>query len=371
MTVSPPDLRLRTMRQPAQQPPDAVGFVDSLLRDATAADASDVHLTPGPDGVDVRRRVDGLLLPPERVDVELGRAATTRLMVLAHLLTYRPDVPQEGRATLDVDGVRVEARVSVIPTLHGLRCAVRLPTRGHTLGDLDSLDLPPAARAGLDDFAASDGGLLIVTGPAGSGKTTTVHALLAHLARLRPELSIVSLEDPVERHVPGIAQVEVSAFGELTYERALRSILRQDPQVLALGEVRDAATATLAVQAALSGHRLVCTMHAATPGGAVARLLEMGLEPYQITSSLVAVLNQRLLRRGDGDGYRGRAPIATWTPLDAAVRRAVLDRADAATIDVSATGPTLRDAANDRVARGATDEAEVTRVLGALSSARH
>src|SRR5690348_9918367 len=127
--------------------------------------------------------------------------------------------------------------------------------------------------------------MLVVTGPAGSGKTTTLYALLDHIARSSPGLSIITLEDPVERHLAGVTQIEVKPFGELTYERALRSILRQDPQVLMLGEIRDAATASLAVQAALSGHRLVCTLHAATPGGAVARLLEMGLEPYRITSA--------------------------------------------------------------------------------------
>lgn len=349
------------MRPP---PIDVVGYVDALLRGAVASDASDLHLTPAADGVDVRRRVDGMLLPPERIDAELGRGAVTRLMVLARLLTYRPDVPQEGRATIDVDGGSVEARISVIPTVNGLRCAVRLPTRGQALNDLNALGLPAEVRAGLDRFAAADSGLLVVTGPAGSGKTTTVHALLAHLARTRPELSIVSLEDPVERRVDGIAQVEVSAFGELTYERALRSILRQDPQVLALGEVRDAATATLAVQAALSGHRLVCTMHAATPGGAVARLLEMGIEPYRITSALLAVLNQRLLRRRIDDAYRGRLPIATWTPLDAEMRRAILAGADAAAIDAVTTGRSLRDAADACVAAGSTDAAEVSRVLG-------
>ena len=344
---------------------DVVGYVDALLRGAVADDASDVHLTPAETGVDVRRRVDGMLLPPERIEAELGRGAVTRLMVLARLLTYRPDVPQEGRATIDLDGRSIEARISVIPTVNGLRCAVRLPTRGHALIDLDALGLPVDVRAGLDRFAAADSGLLVVTGPAGSGKTTTVHALLAHVARTRPELSIVSLEDPVERRLDGVAQVEVSAFGELTYERALRSILRQDPQVLALGEVRDAATATLAVQAALSGHRLVCTMHAATAGGAVARLLEMAIEPYRITSALVAVLNQRLLRRRVGDSYRGRLPIATCTPVDAEMRRAILAHADAATIDAAAIGRSLREAAAARVAEGATDAAEVDRVLGA------
>ena len=343
---------------------DAVGFVDALLDEAIASGASDVHLTPDVDHVVVRRRVDGLLLPPTRVEAALGRAAVTRLMVLAKLLTYRPDVPQEGRATVAVHGLSYELRISVIPTVHGIRCAVRLPTRDASLDRLDALGLPPDVLAGLSRFAAADGGLVIVTGPAGSGKTTTVHAFLAHLVRERPELSIVSLEDPVERRVAGVAQIEVSAFGELTYERALRSILRQDPQVLALGEVRDAATATLAIQAALSGHRLICTLHAASAGGAVARLLEMGLEPYRITSALTAVCNQRLLRRRDGDHYRGRLPIATWTSLSSTLRAAILSGRDAASLDLAASGQTLADAAATLIDAGVTDAAEVARVLG-------
>src|SRR5207237_4547246 len=157
--------------------------------------------------------------------------------------------------------------------------------------------LPTSVLQALKNFAASDSGMLLVSGPAGSGKTTTIYALLQHISSVSPGLSLVSLEDPVERDIPGVTQIEVSPFGQLTYERALRSILRQDPQVLMLGEIRDAETASLAIQAALSGHRLICTLHAATPGGAVARLLEMGLEPYRITSALYGVIAQRLLRK--------------------------------------------------------------------------
>src|SRR5205085_3489143 len=144
-----------------------------------------------------------------------------------------------------------------------------------------------------------------------------------------PGLSVISLEDPVERHVPGVTQIEVKPFGELTYERALRSILRQDPQVLALGEIRDAATASLALQATLSGHRLICTLHAASPGGAIARLFEMGMEPYQITSAIFGVVAQRLLRRRQGDSYKGRVPIAEIALMNPALRQAILQRSDA------------------------------------------
>jgi general secretion pathway protein E len=232
--------------------------------------------------------------------------------------------------------------------------------------------------------------MLIVTGPAGSGKTTTIYALLQHIAEIsRGSTSIVALEDPVERDIAGVTQIEVSPFGQLTYERALRSILRQDPQVLMLGEIRDAATATLAVQAALSGHRLFCTMHAATPAGAIARLFEMGLEPYQITSALYGVVAQRLVRRlsvawaprpreqeaeptvGEPPTprYVGRVPVAEIVTIDAALRAAILTRADIDALtciyNKQPGYASLRDAANDLVKRNLTDTAEVTRVLGA------
>jgi general secretion pathway protein E len=351
-------------------PTDVISHVDALLADAAARHASDIHLTPERDGVAQRLRIDGMLAPATLLPTELGRSVVTRLMVMAKLLTYRLDVPQEGRATVRLAGAPFELRISVIPTVNGLRCAVRLPALGGVPETLESLGLSEISLAGLRRFVGSDGGLLIVTGPAGSGKTTTVYALLRHFLANRPELSVVSLEDPVEREVPGVAQVEVSSFGQLTYERAVRSMLRQDPQVLALGEVRDAATASVAVAAALSGHRLVCTMHAASAGGAIARLIEMNVEPYQITSALSAVLNQRLVRRRSPDGtYTGRTPIATFTVLGPELRRATLDRADADALErvARAAGTSsLRDDARRLVDADVTDEAEISRVLGEI-----
>jgi general secretion pathway protein E len=310
-------------------------------------------------------------------------------MVLAHLLTYRLDIPQEGRLTIDVPRaadcprsdfsraerdadapITLDLRLAVMPTAHGLRAAVRLPAELTQPRTLEDLSLPPQVAEGLRRFAASDQGMLIVTGPAGSGKTTTIYALLRHIADTSPGLSIITLEDPVERHLPGVTQIEVKPFGELTYERALRSILRQDPQVLMLGEIRDAATASLALQAALSGHRLVCTLHAGTPGGAVARLVEMGMEPYQITSSLLGVVAQRLLRRRNpsGAGYLGRTPVAEFAPLEEESRQAVLRRADAGTLDrLFSEQPghvTLRQSAATLVVKGVTNAEEVARVLG-------
>jgi general secretion pathway protein E len=241
--------------------------------------------------------------------------------------------------------------------------------------------------------------MLIVTGPAGSGKTTTLYALLRHIVDTSPGTSVIALEDPVERDLPGVTQIEVSPFGELTYEKALRSILRQDPQVLMLGEIRDADVATLAVQAALSGHRLCFTLHAATPATAISRLLEMGLEPYQVTSSLYGVLAQRLLRRratavpqlvgqtflsarvepsahqpvsasasGSTSHYQGRFPIAEFARSTAELRQAILDRTDADqlanTLRADPHYQTLRQSADEAVKAGLTDAAEVARALG-------
>jgi type II secretory ATPase GspE/PulE/Tfp pilus assembly ATPase PilB-like protein len=184
----------------------------------------------------------------------------------------------------------------------------------------------------------------------------------------QPGQSIVTLEDPVERDLPGVTQIQVQPFGQLTYERALRSILRQDPQVLMLGEIRDAATASLAVQAALTGHKLLCTMHAPTAAGVIARLLEMSIEPYQISSALTGVLSQRLLRRRDGDGYKGRMPAAEWVTVDDALRRLIADRADA-TMLASAYQrqegyESIETIAQSFVAAGITDSSEKRRVLG-------
>jgi general secretion pathway protein E len=349
---------------------DARRLVDHLLEQAVRQRASDLHVEPIAGGYDARLRIDGVLQPVRRFDSETGRSIVSRLMVMAQLLTYRLDIPQEGRLQITVasENRPLELRVAVIPTTHGLRAAVRLPAELVQPRGLEQLDLPPRVLEGVRRFAQGDVGMLILNGPAGSGKTTTIYALLEHIAQTQPGVSIISLEDPVERDIPGVTQIEVSPFGQLTYERALKSILRQDPQVLMLGEIRDAATASLAVQAALSGHRLICTLHASEPAGAIARLIEMGLEAHQINSAVYAVVSQRLLRRRSGNVYAGRVPVAEIGVMDAEVRQAVLSRGDASSIRNAfakqATFVTMREVAGELVARGVTDEVEVERVLG-------
>lgn len=343
--------------------------VSELLAQAVRRRASDIHLEPTAQGYEIRYRIDGMLSTIAHIDTESGRAMVGRLMVMAQLLTYRLDVPQEGRLQFNGAGEQpLDLRLAVMPTSHGLRAAVRMPAELLQPGGLEELNLPDGVLQGLKRFANADSGMLIFTGPAGSGKTTTIYALLGYIAKNHPGLSIIALEDPVERDVPGVTQIEVRPFGELTYERALRSILRQDPQVLMLGEIRDGATAALAVQAALSGHRLLCTLHASDPAGAIARLLEMGIEPYQITSAIYGIVAQRLLRRKSGEGYSGRVPVAEFVVIDDVLRAEILRRADAATLrhvyEEQENYLSMRKVADGLAARGVTDSKEVERVLG-------
>jgi general secretion pathway protein E len=350
---------------------DVRPLVEALLGEALRQRASDIHVEPALDGWEARFRIDGMLQTRRNLEPAVGRAVVSRLMVMARLLTYRLDVPQEGRLSIPADSPdrSVELRLSVMPTIHGLRAAVRMPAEHVQPAVLEDLDLPAGVLKGMADFIAADCGMMILTGPAGSGKTTTIYALLRRIQQADHGLSIVALEDPVERDLPGVTQIEVSPFGSLTYEKALRSILRQDPQVLMLGEIRDAATASLAVQAALSGHRLVTALHAASPAGALARLLEMGIEPYQITSSVFSIVAQRLIRRrsANGDGYHGRAPLAEFVAMDRALKKAVLDRGDADALADAYRGQpgyrTLHDVGQLLLQQGITDEAELARVI--------
>ena len=360
--------------------PDIRPHVDRLLACAVDAGASDIHLEPVPAGYEVKLRIDGLLQAMETCEVPIGRAMVNRLMIMAHLLTYHLDVPQEGRVAANVPPHgTLELRLSIIPTRHGSRAVLRLPAELIQSHGLHDLNLPPLVVQQLQLFAHSESGMLAVTGPAGSGKTTTVYALLAHIVQQCPGQSIVSLEDPVERDIPGVTQIEITPYGEMDYARAMRSLLRQDPQVLALGEIRDAASASLAMQAALTGHRLICTMHAGSPAGALRRWCEMGIEPHQISSAVSGLLTQRLLRRKAGPEsdpgrenvgaiYRGRIPIAQFAVMDAPLRKALLRDGDLMELEKALTGQKnylpLRQVAAEYVNSGVTDQAEVDRVLG-------
>jgi type II secretory ATPase GspE/PulE/Tfp pilus assembly ATPase PilB-like protein len=396
-----------------QWPQHVSELVDVLLDQAARAGASDVHFEPNQTSLFVRMRIDGVLQTVATLPRELAGNVVARLKVLAELLTYRLDVPQEGRARRR-DPQPSDMRVSTFPTIHGERAVVRLfdPT-GHVL-DLEELGLPQSIVPVLESALAETSGVLLLTGPGGSGKTTTIYACLRHLVRAsHGGRHIVTLEDPVEIALEHVSQSQMHPASGFDFARGLRSVLRQDPEVIMIGEIRDRETAQIAIEAGLTGHLVISTVHSGSACGVVGRLLEMGIEPHLITSSLKAVMGQRLLRRlctscarpadvagpkrsvarnrGSGPtlradpatpvrdweavgcegcfgtGYRGRRLIAEVLVVNETVRGAILDRCDTNELErrLDVRGhASLRRAAADALAAGEVSLEEVERVLG-------
>jgi type II secretory ATPase GspE/PulE/Tfp pilus assembly ATPase PilB-like protein len=363
-------------------------IVDLILADAVRRAASDVHLEPSHRAVEIRYRLDGVMQPAAMLSRELAPNLVARLKVLAELLTYRVDIPQEGSIRQAASRFGTDLRVSTFPTIHGERVVVRIFESTEEALDLNQLGLAPELRTGLVDLLREREGAILLTGPSGSGKTTTIYACLRYLVRTQGwGRHIVTIEDPVERVIEGISQSQVRPGTEFDFARGLRSLLRQDPEVIMIGEVRDRETAETAIQAALTGHLVFSTLHAGSACGVVSRLLDMGIEPYLLTSALKGVLNQRLLRRlceacrcengsewvapgcerCTGTGYRGRVLVAELLRLEEALRRAILDRSDTRTLEAAAAQgarQSIGDAADQAVAAGLTSLHEVERVFG-------
>jgi type II secretory ATPase GspE/PulE/Tfp pilus assembly ATPase PilB-like protein len=380
------------------RPQYATEVVDRVLAAAVRSGASDVHLQPVENGLELRWRIDGVLQAVATLDRQGAPNVVARLKVLADLLTYRNDVPQEGR----IRGAagQVEMRLSTFPTLHGEKAVVRLFAGPGRYLRLDDLGLPDEVGRALSGLLDETSGAIVLSGPAGSGKTTTIYACLREQAgRSAGTRSLTTLEDPIEAAIDGVSQSQVNPAVGLTLEAGLRALLRQDPEVIAIGEIRDRGTAEIALQAALTGHLTLTTFHAGSACEVVGRLLDMGIEPYVIRSGLRAVVAQRLVRRlcaacsvpSDavedrlgldvrrarlargceacrGTGYAGRIVLAELLlPDREAVGRAVLARADVRRLEAVAVeaGMTTRwDRALQAVEDGRTSPAEVRRVLG-------
>jgi type II secretory ATPase GspE/PulE/Tfp pilus assembly ATPase PilB-like protein len=380
---------------PKNKAQDVVALVDNLLEGAMNAGASDIHFEPTGAELVVKYRLDGVLETVEKLPKFLSENIIARLKVLGGLLTYRNDIPQEGRIEItghNSQGV-LDERLAVFPTIHGQRAVVRIFYQHRNLTELQQLGFSEAVYKTLKSVAFKNQGLLLLTGPAGSGKSTTLAAMLRFILRNFPGKSIVTLEDPVEIRVEGVTQVQITPFGEMTFPTALRSLLRQDPQVLMIGEIRDAETAKIAIEAALTGHFLMSTMHSGMPAAGFLRLLEMGIEPYQVTSSVCAILNQRLVRKlcdkckkknektatfeivGCKDclnaGYKGRVLISEIVELNSELRKAIAQKTDLEKLEtlLKNQGHTNMLADGKRLIReGVTTVDELNRVCGMLES---
>lgn len=286
------------VRDLATQPP-VVRYLNLLVRDAHDAGASDIHLEATRAGLSARFRIDGALVPALEPPPELHHAIVSRVKLLAELDIAERRRPQDGRIRVRLESRELDLRVSTVPTMFGESVVLRLLDRGGRPVELSELGMPSELLTDVERLAAKPHGMLLVTGPTGSGKTTTLYACLAQRDQSREK--IVTVEDPVEYQLAGITQIPVHRQAGVTFGAALRSLLRQDPDVMMIGEMRDPETAEIAVQAAMTGHLVFSTLHTNDAIGAVARLLDLGIPEYLIASTLEGVLAQRLVRRICGD----------------------------------------------------------------------
>jgi len=386
----------------------AVRLVDLVLFEALLRGASDVHVQPVRDKTLVRYRLDGALHTVRELPGSLASAVVSRIKVMARLDVAERRAPQDGRATVTVGGAagsqsgrRVDLRISTLPSTYGERVVIRLldPGRSPHLTSFAALGMPPAVERAYLVQVSRTSGIVLSTGPTGSGKTTTLYATLAWISSTNAggsargcELNMMTIEDPVEYDLSGagslaigtglsISQTQVDPKKGVTFAAGLRHILRQDPDVIMVGEIRDEETARIAVQASLTGHLVLSTLHTNDAPSAVARLLDLGVEPFLVTSSLSAVLAQRLVRkvhrdcRGAGcagclgTGFKGRAGVFELLVLDSAIRELVGRRASSVQIKDAARAAgmvTLKEAGAALVREGITTAEEVARVVEAL-----
>jgi general secretion pathway protein E len=396
------DSDLQRLRDIAGGAP-VIRWVDQMFESAVAAGASDIHLEPGSRGMRVRLRVDGHLreIPPP--DASLTEATTSRIKILAKLDIAERRLPQDGRTRITIQGREIDLRIATSPTLHGEGAVLRLLDKSGAVLSLDLLGLSPDTVEKIRRSIRRPNGVTLVTGPTGSGKTTTLYSALRDI--LSPEMKFVSVEDPIEYQIDGVSQIQVRPTIDLTFAKVLRSILRQDPDVLMIGEIRDKETATIAIEAALTGHQVLSTLHTNNAPATVTRLMEMGVPEYLIASTVSSISAQRLVRnlcpscaepytpsaallanlpgakpaseaqyrrpRGcgacRGAGYRGRASIAEIMMISDTMRDLILRRAPERDIRKKAIDegmtPLLADGLR-RAADGLTSLDDVIRAAG-------
>jgi type II secretory ATPase GspE/PulE/Tfp pilus assembly ATPase PilB-like protein len=345
-------------------------ILQKLIQRAENAGASDIHVQMRGKKAEVLFRLDGVISPIAELPESIAERVIGRIKFLARLKTYQESLPQDGRIDHADTGSQNDIRVATYPTVTGEKIVLRL-FNSSTAKSLGELDFPEHAHAELEHFLRQTSGLLLLTGPAGSGKTTTIYACLEFLTRLGGR-HIITVEDPAEQIVPGVMQTEVNEARGLDFARAARHLLRQDPQVLVIGEIRDEETANIAVRAALTGHLVISTLHAGSCKGVFERLLVMCADHSAVASSVALVVNQRLVRRvckhcsGHGcerclhTGYRGRLPAVECLRVTDEMRRHLAARA----LETLIAKPSLADNAQALVDAGVTNAAELRRVFG-------
>lgn len=394
------DIDLDRMAQESEDAP-VIKIVNLILVQALKEKASDIHLEPFEKIIKLRYRVDGNLVDAPSPPKALQHAIASRIKILAGLDISERRLPQDGRFRIRVSGREVDLRISFLPTVYGEKIVIRLLDKSALHGSIEQLGMDEPTLKNFRTAIDAPHGMILVTGPTGSGKTTTLYTVLKELNS--PEYNIVTVEDPVEYELLGINQVAVKPEIGLDFASALRSILRQDPDIVMIGEIRDNETADIAVKAALTGHQVLSTLHTNDAAGAIARLDDMGIEPFLISSSVLLTCAQRLIRRicnnchesfvpepelfekldlppdmqehtfyrGGGcdrckqRGYLGRAAIIEVLPVSESVRRLIIKRASAAVIKSQAVNEgmkTLRAAGVDKAVEGMTTLEEIWRV---------
>jgi general secretion pathway protein E len=389
------------LRDMASEVP-VIRLVNQMLVRALESRASDVHIEPFENQLKVRYRIDGILHEVEPPPRQLRAAVISRLKILAQLNIAERRLPQDGRIKIRLGGKDVDLRIATVPTLYGESVVIRLLERGQIFTELETLGFPSTLLEQFNQMILRPHGMILVTGPTGSGKTTTLYGALQKIND--PGKKIITIEDPVEYQLGGVNQIQVKPQIGLSFANGLRSIVRQDPDVIMVGEIRDAETAEIAVQAALTGHLVFSTLHTNDAAGAISRLLEMGVQDYLLSSSLLGVLAQRLVRRlcescrrevtfagianesefgfregtaprtvweavgcdiCSSTGYLGRVGIFELLAVNTEICKVIIERADAGTIRKMAVQQgmrLLRDDGWDKVRQGTTTLAEVLRV---------
>lgn len=320
ITVGPVDgneIDVERLRDIANEAP-IIRLVNQIIAGAVERGASDIHIEPGRDAVLVRFRLDGFLRQERVVPSTLRAALTTRIKIMAKLDIAERRLPQDGRIKTAVRGTEIDVRVSTLPTAFGESLVLRILDRTRVELDFSKLGLDPAIQVGLHGLMELPSGIVLVTGPTGSGKTTTLYTALKELNR--PELKLFTVEDPIEYQLGGINQIQVQPQVGLDFPAALRSILRQDPDIIMIGEIRDLETARIAVQASLTGHLVFSTLHTNSAVAAITRLIDIGIERYLLASTLTGVMAQRLVRRlcphcARGAAYRAEPPSRLSWPV--------------------------------------------------------